>query len=316
MLFLFIAIAGCSFWERHQACEAARVSARSTWQAARHVFDEQADGSKRVAQTTAASAAAIDASLAQLLSASGANADGSVGEAAQDAFTNALKHGGNSAAEAAWTDYASRTHAAAEDAEHASVVVDTAVHRLDVWLTAETAWRVAGGYRAGAIDAGALGKNEFKATIPPFTLSLLAPTASNALGPPPAPPKEGEAPDPDVMTLREEAEAAADAHDHAEMAAEDIAKLAVRAERGGKVADAAFRAFAYSGFPPTANVALSASNEAKTASQHATSASEAADAAVAGVPARRAAVPPFDPAATAALDAARNATTAVDVACR
>ncbi len=274
------------------------------------------DATKHAAQTMNVSASGMDASLAELASTVGAAADGSVGEAAQDAFTNALMHGGNSAAEAAWTDYASRTHAAAADAEHAAVVVGTAVHRLEAWLAAETSWRIAGGYRAAAIEAGILAKNEFKVPAPTVGLSLLNPTPSVDLGPPPAPPKEGEKPDPDILILREEAESAAEAHDHAQVAAEDLAKVAVRANRAGQVAQAAFRAFAYSGFPPTANVALSASNEAKMASLRATTAAEAADAALAAVATLRGEIPAFDLSATGALDAARAATTAVDAACR
>jgi hypothetical protein len=143
---LFLALLGaCGWWEKYQACEAARELEATEWAALTEQLGPAAALARREAEAAAAGAAA-HVRVVVTPAATPVEAPAvSRGEAAQDAFTRASRVGGtqSGATQARWVDWTARAQEQAAEAERRTELTARAEERLALRGRAAKASRVA-----------------------------------------------------------------------------------------------------------------------------------------------------------------------------
>ncbi len=299
-------IAGCGWWEKHQACSAAAEAETSAWTALHASMGPAAEIARTRAAATAAAAGAAGVALDTVSTVQADKPAQSRGEAAQDAFTRASRVGGTNdgAAEARWVDWAARAYEQATEAER----------RAELTVRVEETLKMRAGAAAEADVALALAYVRYESVVRTGA-ARAALTFDGSAAPTPLPTEEPDKVAGERAAL--DAALAAKAVQAAQFAAalEAASTAAYEADRAGQAAKSTGDAYVFLGFPESATAAKAASLAAQSAALRAAERATHLRAEVEAWKARTVAPLAVDASATAALAAATEAARATQRAC-
>ena len=269
---MFVLVAGCGWWEKHQACTAATEADAAEWATLQSTLDAASAEAAQQALASRAAVETVESSLAQAVAAAPPDTGMSRGEAAQDAFTRASRVGGTAKglSDARWTDWTMKTQEQARETDRLSEQASHEVERLELW----------GRAHADATMALVLTSARYEARVRSGDARLsLSLDPTSALSPSAAPEPEKVA---DLRAALGEASVTmAELRRNLTRVAGELDTLAFRVDSAGQTASAAAKSYVYLGFPPEAQVAQAAALAAGSAGKRATESAATLRAAVA-----------------------------------